>query len=245
MLRTGLRGGEAVPWGDVLGFGILSSIGLGFFTGGLQHFPDSPQRSVWVVPLGFFLSLISLHFGNASERASAKAMLWYALGGGGVVIAVCVAALWLFNGSTNQEHQHENGAAGHHMQQEASASQASDIAATRTVVIDMDDKLRFAPERWEALEGEALRLVVINSGKVRHELVIGEQKELMEHAKRMRDAPQGHHHSDNAVSVEPGQAVVLRWSFKSPGTWGMAYFELGHFEVGMVGEIIVAPKHSH
>ena len=41
-------------WGDLLGFGIVASIGLGFFTGGLQHFPDSPQRSLWVVPLGFF-----------------------------------------------------------------------------------------------------------------------------------------------------------------------------------------------
>ena len=38
-------------WGNLLGFGVLASIGLGFFTGGLQHFPDSPDRSVWVVPL--------------------------------------------------------------------------------------------------------------------------------------------------------------------------------------------------
>src|SRR3954468_20409522 len=36
----------------------LLSIGLGFFTGGLQHFPDSPQRSAWVVPAGFVLSVL-------------------------------------------------------------------------------------------------------------------------------------------------------------------------------------------
>lgn len=40
--------------------GTLLSIGLGFFTGGLQHFPDSPARSSWVVPLGFVLSVIAL-----------------------------------------------------------------------------------------------------------------------------------------------------------------------------------------
>ncbi len=40
--------------------GTLLSIGLGFFTGGLQHFPDSPVRSAWVVPLGFFISVIAL-----------------------------------------------------------------------------------------------------------------------------------------------------------------------------------------
>jgi Domain of unknown function (DUF305) len=40
--------------------GALLSIGLGFFTGGLQHFPDSPARSGWVVPLGFVVSLFGL-----------------------------------------------------------------------------------------------------------------------------------------------------------------------------------------
>jgi hypothetical protein len=242
-------GGQAASWGDVLGFGILASIGLGFFTGGLQHFPDTPQRSVWVVPLGFFLSLISLYFGNASERASAKSVLLYALGGGAVVVAACVAALGLLNGSRAHEHEHGHGdgEAQHSVREAASAPDGATNGepAVRTVVIDMGDTLRFTPEHWEATEGEALRLVVINSGKVRHELVIGEEKELTEHAKRMRDAPQGHHHSENAVSVDPGQAAVMRWSFKTPGTWGMACFEPGHFEAGMVGQITVAPKHNH
>lgn len=40
--------------------GALLSIGLGFFTGGLQHFPDSPARSSWVVPLGFVVSIVAL-----------------------------------------------------------------------------------------------------------------------------------------------------------------------------------------
>ena len=30
-----------------LAIGALLSIGLGFFTGGLQHFPDSPNRPAW------------------------------------------------------------------------------------------------------------------------------------------------------------------------------------------------------
>src|SRR5574343_1475828 len=41
-------------------WGTLLSIGLGFFTGGLQHFPDSPARSAWVVPTGFFVSVLAL-----------------------------------------------------------------------------------------------------------------------------------------------------------------------------------------
>jgi uncharacterized cupredoxin-like copper-binding protein len=241
------QGGEAVSWGDALGFGILSSLGLGFFTGGLQHFPDSPQRSAWVVPLGFFLSLLSLYFGAAKERASAKAVLLYALGGGALVVAACVAALGLFNNAPPHEHEHGDSAANRHMEEAAPTptSQVGEADAQRTVVINMDDSLRFAPAHWEAKEGEALRLVVINSGTVRHELVIGQEKELAEHAQLMRGAPHGHHHKDNAVSVEPGQAAVLPWSFKTPGTWGMACFEPGHFEAGMVGKITVTPQHSH
>lgn len=124
--------------------------------------------------------------------------------------------------------------------------QATASTEARTVAIDMNDKLRFNPASWEATEGEDLRLVVTNSGKVRHELVIGKEKELAEHAKQMREAHSGHHHHmNNAVSVEPGQSAVLNWTFKSPGTWGMACFEPGHFEAGMAGQITVKPKHSH
>jgi len=57
-------------WTAQLGFGVLASIGLGFFTGGLQHFPDSPDRSVWVVPVGFFLSLIAFYFTEFREHES-------------------------------------------------------------------------------------------------------------------------------------------------------------------------------
>ena len=247
------QSGSAVAWGDVLGFGILASVGLGFFTGGLQHFPGSPQRSAWVVPTGFFLSLIALYFGNTTERASAKAVLWYALGGGGVVVAGCVAALGFLGNAAPHEHGHEDGGAHQHGQEQAAPAvavatpaAAHDDAAARTVVIDMNDSLRFTPAQWEATEGEALRLVVINSGKARHELVIGQDKELAEHAKQMREAAQGHHHPmDNAVSVEPGQAAVLQWTFKTAGSWGMACFEPGHYEAGMAGQITVKPKHSH
>ena len=254
-LENRAKGGEAIAWGDALGFGILASIGLGFFTGGLQHFPDSPGRSAWVVPTGFFLSLLSVYFGNTTERPSAKAVLLYAVGGGAVVVAACVAALGYFGNVASGGHGHEESGTHPHVQEQAPSTAANlpaptsgahDGAAVRTVVIDMNDKLRFVPAQWEATEGEALRLVVINSGKARHELVLGQEKVLAEHAKTMREAPQGHHHHmDNAVSVEPGQAAVLNWTFKSAGTWGMACFEPGHYEGGMAGQITVKPKHSH
>ena len=62
--------------GDSLGrtllLGALLSIGLGFFTGGLQHFPDSPARSAWVVPLGLVISLpaLALSANHAWQRST-------------------------------------------------------------------------------------------------------------------------------------------------------------------------------
>jgi len=53
-----------------LALGSLLSIGLGFFTGGLQHFPDSPARSAWVVPLGFFVSVLALFLSSTRDLAT-------------------------------------------------------------------------------------------------------------------------------------------------------------------------------
>jgi hypothetical protein len=60
-----------------LAIGSLLSIGLGFFTGGLQHFPDSPERSAWVVPLGFFVSVLAL--GLSAPRDWTRAASVYVL----------------------------------------------------------------------------------------------------------------------------------------------------------------------
>jgi hypothetical protein len=60
-----------------LAIGSLLSIGLGFFTGGLQHFPDSPERSAWVVPLGFFVSVLAL--GLSAPRDWSRAASAYVL----------------------------------------------------------------------------------------------------------------------------------------------------------------------
>jgi drug/metabolite transporter (DMT)-like permease len=46
--------GSSQSWADMLGVGIVAAVGLGFFTGGLQHFPDSPARSACVVERPLF-----------------------------------------------------------------------------------------------------------------------------------------------------------------------------------------------
>lgn len=79
--------GKALLWGTLL------SIGLGFFTGGLQHFPDSPARSAWVVPVGFALSVVALVMGN--ELAWRRSIVAYgAVAGVAVAGASLGTALW-------------------------------------------------------------------------------------------------------------------------------------------------------
>ena len=63
---------KAHSWTDILAVGIVASIGLGFFTGGLQHFPDSPARSAWVVPVGFAMSFIAMYLMDGKGKVKMR-----------------------------------------------------------------------------------------------------------------------------------------------------------------------------
>ena len=52
---------------------------------------------------------------------------------------------------------------------------------TRTIAVDMTDNMRFTPERIAVSRGETRRFKVTNSGKLKHELVLGTKKDLEEH----------------------------------------------------------------
>ena len=45
--------------------------------------------------------------------------------------------------------------------------------ASRTVAIDMSDSMRFTPALITARKGETIRFALSNSGKVKHEMVLG------------------------------------------------------------------------
>ncbi len=83
---------EKQTWTVVILIGIFASIGLGFFTGGLQHFPDSPERSVWVVPVGFLMSLIAVYLMEGKELVSTRSALIYAVIGGLIVTGASLYA---------------------------------------------------------------------------------------------------------------------------------------------------------
>jgi uncharacterized cupredoxin-like copper-binding protein len=55
----------------------------------------------------------------------------------------------------------------------------------RTIRIRMSDSMRFTPDRIEIRQGETVRLVLKNEGKLLHAFVLGAQNEFDEHAALM------------------------------------------------------------
>lgn len=111
--------------------------------------------------------------------------------------------------------------------------------ASRTVKIAMSDQMRFTPESINARKGETIRFVVNNSGKLKHEMVLGSIEELKEHASLMLKFPEMEHADTNQLSVEPGKTGELIWQFTNAGILDFACLQPGHFEAGMHGKIEV------
>ena len=102
------NGDERLSLQDIMGYGVIASIGLGFFTGGLQHFPDSPERSVWVVPLGFVMSLIAFYALEGRGTVPQKAMWRFGAISSVIVLAASLGAWGLFDflGHDHSGHAH-------------------------------------------------------------------------------------------------------------------------------------------
>jgi uncharacterized cupredoxin-like copper-binding protein len=112
-------------------------------------------------------------------------------------------------------------------------------AVKRTVAIQMSDNMRFTPERIEVSQGDTVRLSLRNTGQAMHELVIGTQKELSEHAALMKRFPNMEHDEPYMAHVAPGKTGEIIWTFNQPGDFDFACLLPGHFEAGMVGKILV------
>jgi uncharacterized cupredoxin-like copper-binding protein len=111
--------------------------------------------------------------------------------------------------------------------------------ATRTMEVDMNDNMRFSPSQIKVKRGETIRFVVKNSGKLKHEMVLGSVKELKTHAEMMRKMPEMEHADENMVSVDPGKTGELIWQFSKSGKFDFACLQPGHFEAGMKGKVAV------
>jgi uncharacterized cupredoxin-like copper-binding protein len=111
---------------------------------------------------------------------------------------------------------------------------------TRTVSVDMTDNMRFSATKIKAKQGETIRFVVKNLGKVKHEMVLGTAKELKEHYEVMKKNPEMEHADANMVTVAPGETGEIIWQFTKAGKVDFACLQPGHYDAGMKGLVNVS-----
>lgn len=111
--------------------------------------------------------------------------------------------------------------------------------ATRTIKVDMSDKMRFTPGVLEIKRGEIVRFEAKNSGKIMHEMVLGTMKELKDHSELMKKHPGMEHEEPYMAHVGPGKTENIVWQFTKAGEFYYGCLIPGHFEAGMVGKIVV------
>jgi uncharacterized cupredoxin-like copper-binding protein len=110
---------------------------------------------------------------------------------------------------------------------------------TRMVRVAMSDAMRFTPSNFMVKPNETVRFVIRNGGKVLHEMVIGTTEELHKHAELMRKFPGMEHDEAYMAHVKPGKRGEIVWQFSKPGEYSFACLMPGHFEAGMVGQLVV------
>ena len=115
---------------------------------------------------------------------------------------------------------------------------------TRTVTIDMRDDMKFHTDIIDAKQGETIRFVAKNSGKVKHEMVLGTEKDLKDHNELMKKNPGMEHEDANMVTVAPGKSGEIIWHFTKAGKINFACLQPGHFDAGMKGFVNVASNQA-
>lgn len=111
--------------------------------------------------------------------------------------------------------------------------------ATRTISVDMSDKMRYTPAEVSVKQGETIKFIVKNSGKIMHEFVLGNMKELKEHAELMKKHPGMEHAEPYMAHVASGKSETIVWQFTKAGDFHFGCLIPGHFEAGMVGKVNV------
>lgn len=146
-------------------------------------------------------------------------------------------ALLFFSGTVLASGTH---AGGHAHDEDAIGKPGVASAVTRTIHIDMSDSMRFTPANIRAKQGETIRFVIKNSGKLKHEFVLGTDKELKQHYEVMKKNPEMEHSDPNMVTLNADQTGEVLWQFTKDGKIDFACLQPGHYDAGMRGKVQVS-----
>lgn len=112
-------------------------------------------------------------------------------------------------------------------------------AVTKTIAIAATDNMRFSPDKVEVKQGEVVKFIITNKGKMLHEMVIGTKKVLDEHAALMLKFPTMEHDEPYMAHVPAGKTAEIIWNFNRAGDFEFACLIAGHYQAGMLGTIKV------
>ena len=155
------------------------------------------------------------------------------------IIAIC-AALMPATPAFSHGNEHHSKKVGQVKKEQKDWGIAGDAKAVkRTIEIKMTDNMRFSPDKIEVKQGETVKFVVANDGRMMHEFVIGTKKELDAHAVQMMKFPNMEHDEPYMAHVKPKAKGEIIWTFNKPGDFDFACLIAGHYQAGMVGKIKV------
>ncbi|SCX65752.1 plastocyanin/azurin family copper-binding protein [Variovorax sp. EL159] len=130
--------------------------------------------------------------------------------------------------------------AGGHAADDAVGKPGVAAKVTRTVKVDMTDSMRFTPANIDVKQNETVRFIVSNSGNLKHELVLGTEKDLKAHYEAMKKNPEMEHAEPNMVTLAPGKTGEIVWQFTKAGKVDFGCLQPGHYDMGMKGAVSVA-----
>lgn len=139
-------------------------------------------------------------------------------------------------GHEHGEHAHAGHSGGAH---QAIGKPGVASAVKRTIEVTMSDDMRFTPSDFKVKRGETVRFVIKNAGQVKHEFVLGTEAALKEHYEMMKRFPNMEHADPSMVTVAPGKADEIVWSFSRAGRVEIGCLQPGHFDAGMRGAVSV------
>ncbi len=124
-----------------------------------------------------------------------------------------------------------------------------EMAGAKTIKITMTE-MAFTPETVNVKAGETVIFDIVNDGKIRHELVIGDehaQDEAEQAMQAMQSESTGHSdggHGDEegvamSITLGPGESGQLTYTAGAPGTLLIGCHEIGHYGAGMVGQLTI------
>ncbi len=156
-----------------------------------------------------------------------------------LVLIAALAALPAVSNAHGDAHKPGKPRAAQPMVETAFGRTGDPRKASRTVRVDMSDRMRFTPDSIEVKRDETVRFVVRNSGRVMHEMVLGTLADLRAHAELMKKHPGMEHDEPYMAHVEPGKTAEIVWQFTRAGEFHFGCLVPGHFEAGMVGKVTV------